>query len=126
MAAAPHDVDRFFYEDDEETNARENYNMVLQSVNYGFTPNVVYAFTSTPFFKDDTPPRVLVLGADACGGGNDEFGIFGGYHTGGKFVVSSSRNCCLRARCALRDSGTNIGFNRPCIRMRVMFMGNTS
>jgi len=63
------------YADDQETDARENYNATFNSTNYAFRPEHLKVFRENARFKEDMPPHMLVMGMDAAGGGQDEFAI---------------------------------------------------
>jgi hypothetical protein len=79
----------FFYEDDKEVDAAENYNAQFNTTNYGFRPEYVKWLRDAPRWQDDSAPGILVMGADAAGGGQDEFAITILYvGRGGVHVVS--------------------------------------
>lgn len=77
-----------FYENDAETNAKENFNAVLESANYGFLPQFIEDLSRRPEYVDSTRPRYVIMAVDAAHGGKDEFAICAGYtDRDGKFVV---------------------------------------
>lgn len=78
----------FLYSGAQDVNAMENYNMIMQSANYGFQPAYTERFKRRPRVPLRSSPRVLVLAVDAAGGAKDEVGITGMYtDTQGHTVV---------------------------------------
>jgi hypothetical protein len=97
---------------------QENYNAVLQSTSYGFLPQYIEALSRRETFKDVHRPRLMVMSADACGGGNDEFAITMGYRLGDKFIVRIYTYFYLFLVCYASPSDVNcIMFSNPAWRI---------